>query len=156
MSSDFLKSFRNLFGSEPDKPEVVYDPELVKEVQNEIKSIIDSETGRERLVNFWNKKYKKIKMPRIINFFFVFRNNTELYLFNQSITSVFIAGTVLGGLNSVAQNTDNYKRSSQLQVYVDKKSANVNIRSTMMLLKVNLQNFVFIRKIFSILLCRII
>ena len=58
MSSDFLKSFRNLFGSEPDKPEVVYDPELVKEVQNEIKSIIDSEAGRERLVKFLEKKNK--------------------------------------------------------------------------------------------------
>jgi hypothetical protein len=55
-------------------------------------------------------------------------NNAELYLFNQAITSVFIAGTILGGLSRVAEKTDNYKRSSQLTVYVDKKAANVNTR----------------------------
>ena len=55
-------------------------------------------------------------------------NNAELYLFNQAITSVFIAGTILGGLNSVAEKTHNYKRYTQLTVYVDKKAANVNIR----------------------------
>jgi hypothetical protein len=56
MSFDFSKIFSNLFGSESTTP---YEPELVKEVQNEVKNIIDKETGRERLESFWQKKYEK-------------------------------------------------------------------------------------------------
>jgi hypothetical protein len=59
MSFDFSKIFSNLFGSESTTPIDPYDPELVKEVQNDVKNIIHKETGRERLEGFWQKKYEK-------------------------------------------------------------------------------------------------
>jgi hypothetical protein len=54
MSFDFSKMFSN---SESTTPIDAYDAKLVKDVQNEVKNIIDRESGRERLEGFWRKKY---------------------------------------------------------------------------------------------------
>jgi hypothetical protein len=54
MSFDFSKMFSN---SESTTPIDTYDAKLAKDVQNEVKNIIDRESGRERLEGFWRKKY---------------------------------------------------------------------------------------------------
>lgn len=53
MSFDFTKIFRELFDIKGKSD--LYDPIEANEVQNEIKNIIDNETGRQRIENFFKK-----------------------------------------------------------------------------------------------------
>ena len=49
----------------------------------------------------------------------------EIDSYNQSVLTMILVGSVLGGVNRVAHKTENFKRSSQLILYVDNKTANV-------------------------------